>query len=109
MPTPPLDNQDYPAFPMSVAAAMIGVTPAFLRGLGSHGLLDPGRSNGGHRRYSRNDLELAGRARQVVDQGFDLVAACRIVALERELAAARRTIAALREELAGRRPRRRSA
>ncbi|GAA2514689.1 MerR family transcriptional regulator [Pilimelia columellifera] len=98
----PLHDNDFPAYSMSAAASMLGVTPAFLRGLGEHGLLTPGRSTGGHRRYSQNELHLAGRAREVVDQGLGLVAACRIVDLERRLAAAEMTIAELRARLAGR-------
>ncbi|GGK33422.1 MerR family transcriptional regulator [Pilimelia terevasa] len=99
LPGQPLHDGDYPAYSMSAASGMLGVTPAFLRGLGAHGLLSPGRSQGGHRRYSQNELHLASRARQVVNDGFDLVAACRIVALEHELAAARATIAALQAQL----------
>jgi MerR family transcriptional regulator, heat shock protein HspR len=98
------DDADYPAYTMGAAAEILGVAPGFLRGLGEHGLLDPRRSGGGHRRYSRNDLAVAARARQVVDEGITVAAACRIVELERELATARATIAALRAQLQAVRP-----
>ncbi len=75
----------YPAYSMATAAGMLGVAPDFLRGLGQAGLLAPARSGGGHRRYSQDDLLLAARARQIVDDGHTLAAACRIVALEREI------------------------
>jgi len=76
----------YPAYSMAAAAGMLGVAPDFLRGLGQAGLVVPARSNGGHRRFSRDDLQAAARAREIVDAGHTLAAACRIVALEREVA-----------------------
>jgi MerR family transcriptional regulator/heat shock protein HspR len=94
------DDADYPAYAMSAAADILGVNPGFLRGLGEAGLLRPPRSGGGHRRYSRHDLEVAARARQVVDDGFTLAAACRIVELEYELAAVRAELQAARAEIA---------
>lgn len=89
------DDADFPAYTMGRAAEMIGVTPAFLRSLGAAGLLEPDRSLGGHRRYSRHQLQLAGRVRQLLDEGMPLAAACRIVVLEDRLAAANRLIAEL--------------
>jgi MerR family transcriptional regulator/heat shock protein HspR len=86
------DNADYPAYTMGRAADMIGVTPAFLRSLGAAGLIAPERSLGGHRRYSRHQLQLAVRVRQLLDDGLLLAAACRIVTLEDRLAAAHRRI-----------------
>jgi len=86
------DDADYPAYTMGRAADMIGVTPAFLRSLGVAGLIEPQRSTGGHRRYSRHQLQLAVRVRQLLDEGILLAAACRIVTLEDRLAAAHRQI-----------------
>jgi DNA-binding transcriptional MerR regulator len=84
------DDEHYPAYTMGRAADMLGVTPGFLRNLDEHGLLDPQRSAGGHRRYSRHQLRLAARVRELVDQGTALAAACRIVTLEDQLVEARR-------------------
>jgi len=89
------DDADFPAYTMGRAAEMIGVTPAFLRSLGAAGLIEPERSLGGHRRYSRHQLQLAGRVRQLLDEGLVLNAACRIVTLEDRLAAAQRRIVEL--------------
>jgi DNA-binding transcriptional MerR regulator len=89
------DDADFPAYTMGRAADMIGVTPAFLRSLGAAGLIEPDRSAGGHRRYSRHQLQLAVRARQLLDEGMPMAAACRIVILEDRLAAAHRRIAEL--------------
>ena len=89
---PTFSDADRPAYPMGNAADLIGVTPAFLRSLGAAGLIEPERSLGGHRRYSRHQLHLAGRVRQLLDEGMPLAAACRIVTLEDRLAAAHRRI-----------------
>jgi DNA-binding transcriptional MerR regulator len=64
---------------MGAAAEAIGVTPAFLRAAEAAGLFQPHRSGGGHRRYSRDELELADRARQLADDGLRVDAAVRIV------------------------------
>jgi DNA-binding transcriptional MerR regulator len=93
--TTTFDDADFPAYTMGRAAEMIGVTPAFLRSLGTAGLIEPERSLGGHRRYSRHQLQLAGRVRQLLDDGIALAAACRIVTLEDRLAAAHRRIVEL--------------
>ena len=89
------EDADYPAYTMGRAADMIGVTPAFLRSLGAAGLIEPERSLGGHRRYSRHQLQLASRVRLLLDDGILLTAACRIVTLEDRLSAAHRQIVEL--------------
>ncbi|AKJ11902.1 MerR family transcriptional regulator [Streptomyces incarnatus] len=70
---------------MGRAADVLGTTPAFLRAVGEAGLVTPLRSEGGHRRYSRRQLRIAARARELVDQGTPIEAACRIVSLEDQL------------------------
>lgn len=89
---------DYPAFSMGAAAEAIGVTPAFLRAAEAAGLFQAHRSGGGHRRYSRDDLELADRVRQLVDDGLRVDAAVRIVSLEDQLAAAQMMLEVLRRD-----------
>ena len=84
-----LEDDDYPAYTMGRAAEMLGTTPGFLRSLDEAKLIEPQRSSGGHRRYSRNQLRLAARVRELVDQGTGLDAACRIVTLEDQLQEAR--------------------
>ncbi|MCM2418950.1 MerR family transcriptional regulator [Streptomyces sp. RKAG293] len=79
------DDEDYPAYTMGRAAEMIGTNAAFLRAIGEARLITPLRSEGGHRRYSRYQLRIAARARELVDQGTAIETACRIVALEDQL------------------------
>lgn len=80
-----LDDDDYPAYTMGRAADVLGTTAAFLRAIGEAELITPLRSEGGHRRYSRRQLRVAARARELVDQGTPIEAACRIVSLEDQL------------------------
>ncbi|MGW0855957.1 MerR family transcriptional regulator [Streptomyces sp. NPDC002690] len=98
-----LDDDDYPAYTMGRAAEMIGATPAFLRALGDARLITPLRSEGGHRRYSRYQLRIAARARELVDSGTPVEAACRIVILEDQLEDALRLNEELRAGRGGRR------
>src|SRR5690242_14589099 len=93
-----LDDASFPGYAMGAAVQAIGVTPAFLRAAEAAGLFDIARSDGGHRRYSRDDLHRADRARQLVDDGVRLDAAVRIVSLEFQLAAAQAMIELLRRK-----------
>lgn len=93
------DDEDYPAFSMGSAAQMLGTTPAFLRSLDESKLLAPQRSEGGHRRYSRYQLRIATRVRELVDHGTALDAACRIIILEDQLAEAQAMNAELHRSL----------
>ena len=90
-----LDDEHYPAYSIGRAAEMVGATPGFLRSLDEAKLITPQRSDGGHRRYSRYQLRLAARARELVDNGTSLESACRIIILEDQLAEAMRINAEL--------------
>jgi DNA-binding transcriptional MerR regulator len=78
-------DDDYPAYTMGRAAEITGASQDFLRRLDEAKLITPFRSPGGHRRYSRYQLRLAARAREMVEQGTALEAACRIIILEDQL------------------------
>ncbi|MFB9831518.1 MerR family transcriptional regulator [Actinoallomurus acaciae] len=91
------DDDDYPAYTMGRAAEMLGTTPGFLRSLDEAKLITPQRSAGGHRRYSRYQLRLAARARELLDEGISLDAACRIIILEDQLQEAQQLNAEMRQ------------
>jgi DNA-binding transcriptional MerR regulator len=99
-----LDDRDYPAHTMGQAAGLLNVQPAFLRSLDAAGVLRPERSDGGHRRYSRRQLELAARLRALFDEGMTLDAAARIVGLEDQLRSAHSRIDELEAGDDGRSP-----
>ncbi|SFP51902.1 DNA-binding transcriptional regulator, MerR family [Geodermatophilus dictyosporus] len=91
-----LDDPDFPALTMSQAAALLGVQAAFLRSLDGSGVLQPHRSPGGHRRYSRHQLVLAARLRGLLDEGHTLASAEVILGLQDELAESRAATQRLR-------------
>lgn len=84
-----LDDPDHPTFGMGQAAELLEVAPAFLRGLDASGLLRPARSAGGHRRYSRNQLDRVAALREMAEQGHTLASAAEILDLRADLAAER--------------------
>src|SRR5690349_22810870 len=83
-----LDDRNYPAITMGQAAELLGVQPAFRRSLDAAGILRPHRSEGGHRRYSRRQLETAARIRALIDEGVTVESSARILTLEDQLSAA---------------------
>jgi DNA-binding transcriptional MerR regulator len=92
-----LDDPDFPSITMSQAADLLGVQAAFLRSLDGSGVLQPHRSPGGHRRYSRHQLALAARLRGLLDDGHTLASAEVILGLQDELADARADSARLQD------------
>jgi len=92
-----LDDEHYPAYTIGRAADMLNTTIAFLRTLDEAELIEPQRSTGGHRRYSRYQLRLAARVRELLDHGTPLEAACRIVTLEDQLHEAQQRNSELRQ------------
>ncbi|HEX6345874.1 MerR family transcriptional regulator [Umezawaea sp.] len=86
------DDDHYPAYTTGRAAEMLNTSAGFLRSLDEARLIEPQRSSGGHRRYSRHQLRLAARVRELVDRGTGLGAACRIVTLEDQLREARAAV-----------------
>ena len=60
----------------------------------------PQRTAGGRRHYTRRQLALAARVRELLDQGHTLAAARRILSLEDDLAAERALTARLHARLA---------
>jgi MerR family transcriptional regulator, heat shock protein HspR len=99
-----LDDPDYPAYTTGQAAAALEVQQAFLRALDKAGVVSPVRSVGGHRRYTRRQLGLAQRIREMFDQGHNLAATMRILSLQDDLAAERAVSADLRRQLSDTHP-----
>lgn len=80
-----LDDDDFPSYTVGQASEILQVQPAFLRSLDAAGLISPGRSHGGHRRYSRRQLVLAQRVQELFGQGHTLASAKQVIALEDDL------------------------
>jgi MerR family transcriptional regulator, heat shock protein HspR len=94
-------SEDLPVYIISVAAQLAGMHPQTLRAYDKMGLVRPGRSARGGRRYSMRDiLALREIQRLSQDEGVNLSGIKLILDQHRELDQARRLIADLHTELA---------
>ena len=115
MVSPGWADLDRGLFSISVAAELAGLHPQTLRIYEREGLLDPARSSGGTRRYSRRDIEKLAAICALTADGLNLAGIRRVLALQEETRQLQAELARLREiagEPAGpqaRKPRRRPA
>jgi MerR family transcriptional regulator/heat shock protein HspR len=86
---------------ISVAARMAGMHPQTLRQYDRMGLVQPGRSAGGGRRYSPRDVALLREIQRLSqDEGVNLAGIKRIIDLEQLADQLQEQVAELRAELA---------
>ena len=91
---------------ISVAARMAGMHPQTLRQYDRLGLVQPGRSSGGGRRYSPRDVALLREIQRLSqDDGVNLAGIKRIIGLEQFVADLQETVAELQAELVAARER----
>jgi len=80
---PPGASPDSPVFVISVAAQLSGLHAQTLRGYDRLGLVSPGRSAGGGRRYSARDIALLREVQRLSqEEGVNLAGIKRIIELE---------------------------
>jgi MerR family transcriptional regulator/heat shock protein HspR len=70
---------------ISVAAELAGVHPQTLRIYERKGLVDPGRTTGGSRRYSEADIAQLRRIQELTNDGLNLAGVKRVLELEAEI------------------------
>ena len=100
-PFPPGTDEDTPFFVISVAAQLSGLHAQTLRSYDRLGLVSPGRTNGGGRRYSMRDIVLLREVQRLSqDEGVNLAGIKRIIDLENQVDALRSRVAELQQELA---------
>jgi len=87
---------------ISVAAELAGVHPQTLRIYERKGLVDPGRTSGGSRRYSDADIALLRRIQELTNDGLNLAGVKRVLELESEIAELRARNERLVDEVAER-------
>ncbi len=71
-------------FAISVAADMVSMQIQNLRVYERRGLVDPDRTPGGSRLYSRDDIERLHRIRDLLAEGLNLAGIARVLQLEEE-------------------------
>lgn len=76
-----------PVYVISVAAELTGLHPQTLRQYDRIGLVSPGRTGGGGRRYSLNDIEALRVVAELTAAGIGLEGVRRIIELENKVLA----------------------
>lgn len=91
---------EVPVFVISVAAELTGMHPQTLRAYDRLGLVTPGRTVGGGRRYSLRDLDDLRVVARLTAEGLGLEGVRRVLELQQEVQLLREQVAALEAELA---------
>jgi len=82
--TPGWADLDRGLFSISVAAELAGLHPQTLRIYEREGLLDPARSAGGTRRYSRRDISRLQEICALTADGLNMAGIRRVLALQEQ-------------------------
>jgi MerR family transcriptional regulator/heat shock protein HspR len=92
--------EDAPVFVISVAAELAGMHAQTLRQYDRLGLVTPGRTGGGGRRYSARDVALLREVQRLSqDEGVNLAGIKRVIELEATVDLLRAKVAELAAEL----------
>jgi len=83
-------EDDRGVYGISVAAGLVGTGVQNLRLYERRGLLEPSRTEGGTRLYSRNDVSRLNRITEMLDAGLNLAGVAMVLDLQDDLAEARR-------------------
>ena len=97
---PGAPGPEVPVFVISVAAELTGLHPQTLRSYDRLGLVRPGRTGGGGRRYSWRDIEVLREVAQLTSVGIGLEGVRRILELEHHVEALQHRVAELERDLA---------
>ena len=90
---------DVPVYVISVAAELTGLHPQTLRTYDRLGLVSPGRTGGGGRRYSWRDIEVMREIAELTAAGIGLEGVRRILELESHVEALRERVGELEQQL----------
>ena len=85
MPSLPLDDENLPLFTVGQVSSMLEIQQAFLRRLDALGVVQPSRSSGGQRRYSRSEITVVQYVARLADEGMTLAAIRRVLDLEAQV------------------------
>lgn len=92
---------DAPVFVISIAAQLAGMHPQTLRQYDRVGLVTPGRTTGGGRRYSAHNIAVLRMVQRLSqDEGINLAGIKRIIDLENQVNALQGRVRELLSELA---------
>ena len=92
----PIDDHYAALYTVGQVASMLRVQPAFLRRLDTEEVVQPARSAGGQRRYSRVEIGQVERVSALTNEGLTLAGIRKLLVLEAEVAELQRQLAAER-------------
>jgi DNA-binding transcriptional MerR regulator len=81
----PIDDEHAPLYAVGQVAEMLGVQPAVLRRLDVERVVQPARSAGGQRRYTRAEITRVQRVSGMAGEGMTLAGIRRILELEADV------------------------
>ncbi len=93
------DDEDAPIFAIAVAAELAGMHPQTLRQYDRIGLVVPGRTRGGSRRYSLRNVQQLREVARMSSEGMSLPAIAKLLDLEDEVRMLRRRVTELESAL----------
>jgi len=82
MPSLPLDDENLPLFTVGQVSQMLEIQQAFLRRLDQLRVVQPSRSAGGQRRYTRREITVVQYVVNLVDEGMTIPGVRRVLELE---------------------------
>lgn len=88
----PIDDHTAALYTVGQVASMLGVQPAFLRRLDTEEVVQPARSPGGQRRYSRVEIGQVERVTALAAEGLTLAGIRRLLILEAGVAELQRLL-----------------
>jgi MerR family transcriptional regulator, heat shock protein HspR len=91
---------EVPVYVISVAAELTGLHPQTLRSYDRLGIVSPGRTGGGGRRYSWRDIETLREVAELTAAGIGVEGVRRILELEHQVQALQHRVAELQGNLA---------
>lgn len=92
-------DDEAPIFAIAVAAELSGMHPQTLRQYDRLGLVVPGRTPGGSRRYSLRNVQQLREIQSLSGDGVSLTAISRILSLENDVERLRRRVRELENQL----------
>jgi len=101
----PFDDEYAALYSVGQVAGMLSVQPALLRRLDVEEIVQPARSEGGQRRYSRSEIARVQKVSEMAGEGMTLAGIRRILTLEAEVADLQRQLDDLRTRSRRARPR----
>lgn len=92
----PLDDQTAPFYTIGQVSSLLGMPQAALRRLDDQEIVSPERSEGGQRRYSREEVDRLREVATLTEEGVTLAGVRKVLALRRRVEALEEEIADLR-------------